>query len=281
MNTHLDIGATFSRIFDTYGKQFGVLIPAALVIFIPVAIINGLALSGDGSLFLLFISALASFVGMFWYQGVVVGAAADMQDGRRDYSIGQLFGSAGEVLPSIIGAGLLAGIAIAIGLILLVIPGLFLATIWAVLIPVIVIERTGAIDAFRRSRALVRGNGWQVFGVIVIIFLAQVVITQIVAAILGDSTVVGAIGNLIVSVLVAPVSALAAAVMFFELRGGAGAGPPADTAVAPTPAAPVPPASSTPPPSPPTGSPNAPGEMPPPPGGIPPQPGGAPPGPTV
>ena len=49
-------------------------------------------------------------------------------------------------------AGLLAGICIALGFVLLIVPGLVLLTIWAVIAPVIVIERTGALEAFGRSR---------------------------------------------------------------------------------------------------------------------------------
>ena len=54
---------------------------------------------------------------------------------------------------------------------LLIIPGLILLTIWAVFAPAIVIERIRVIDAFGRSRELVRGNGWPVFGVIIVAFL--------------------------------------------------------------------------------------------------------------
>ena len=59
-----------------------------------------------------------------------------------------------------------------IGLVLLVVPGLFLITIWAVIAPVIVLERAGVFESFGRSRHLVKGNGWQVFGVLVILFLS-------------------------------------------------------------------------------------------------------------
>ena len=54
---------------------------------------------------------------------------------------------------------------------LLIVPGLFLLTIWAVTAPAIVVERRGAIEAFGRSHELVRGEGWTVFGAIVVAFL--------------------------------------------------------------------------------------------------------------
>ncbi len=87
--------------------------------------------------------------------------------------------------------------------------------------PVIVIERRGAIDSFGRSRELVRGHGWQVFSVIVVLFLLQFIITAVLNAIansVSDSFVGYTISDLIVRVLVAPFTALAAAVLFFELK---------------------------------------------------------------
>ena len=72
---------------------------------------------------------------------------------------------------TIVGAGILARLAITIGLILLIVPGLFLLTIWCLIVPVIVLEGAGRGDSFGRSRELVRGNGWNVFGLIVLTFL--------------------------------------------------------------------------------------------------------------
>jgi hypothetical protein len=69
-------------------------------------------------------------------------------------------------LVAIVVAGVLAGIGIFVGLILLVVPGLILMTWWVLIIPVIVLERTNAGASFGRSRELVRGYGWRVFGVI-------------------------------------------------------------------------------------------------------------------
>ena len=74
---------------------------------------------------------------------MVVEAAQDILDGRRDHTVGSLLRSVTPVIGALIVAGILAGIAIGIGLLLLIVPGLFLLTIWAVIAPVIVIERSG------------------------------------------------------------------------------------------------------------------------------------------
>jgi ABC-type multidrug transport system fused ATPase/permease subunit len=170
---------------------------------------------------------------------MVVGLVSDVQDGRRDFSAGDLIEAAWPVVLPLIGAGILAGIGIAIGFLLIIIPGLFLLTIWSVIAPVIVVERSGAVDAFGRSRKLVKGNGWQVFGVIVVVF----VITAVIGAVLGligagvsNSFAMRALFNLIASTITAPIGALAASTIYFglvPLQGAAPVAPPPDGAPPP------------------------------------------------
>jgi hypothetical protein len=270
MNQKLDVARVFERIFEIYKDQFTLLIPAALVVFVPVALVSGLIYAGDVSIIGGLIVAAIATIATYWFQGMVVEAARDILDGRRDHTIGSLVQSVTPVLGPLIVAGILAGLGIGIGLLLLIVPGLFLLTIWAVIAPVIVIERAGAIDSFGRSRELVRGHGWQVFSVIVVLFLLQFIITAVLNAIansVSDSFVGYTISDLIVRVLVAPFTALAAAVLFFELKamrgepvlgtGGGGqvaepgapapAGGPAPTTAEPA-APPPPPGPEAPPP---------------------------------
>jgi ABC-type multidrug transport system fused ATPase/permease subunit len=237
MNQKLDVGGTLSQIFSTYGAQAGVLLPVALVIFAVVAIVNAII---AGSLILLPLGLAVSVVAATLYQGMVVGLVRDVQDGRRDSSVQDLIDAAWPVVLPLIGVGILAGIAIGIGFLLLVIPGLILLTIWAVIAPVIVVERSGVMDSFGRSRELVRGNGWQVFGVIFVVFLISAVVAGVLGAIgagISDSVGMRILFNLIASTLTAPIAALAAATIYFRLlaiKGEPG-----------TPEAPMPPAPPT------------------------------------
>ena len=255
MSQKLDVGKVFSRIFELYTSQASVYLPAALILYVPLALITGAVYTGTASLVLVLLLAALGFVTAFVYQGVVVRSVEDLQDGQRDFSIGELFRSVLPVLGMLIVVGVVGGIAEGIGFLLLIIPGVILVTIWAVVAPVIVIERKG-FDAFGRSYELTRGSFWQVLGVIVVLFIIQFIIQQIFRAIGGgisDSIVTYAIFNLIGSVIVAPLTALAAAVMYFELLGLKGQQPVAAApGAAVTPgapgSAPPPPAEQQPPP---------------------------------
>jgi hypothetical protein len=222
----LSVGDTLNQVFSTYGAQAGVLLPLAFGLFLIVAVIDGLL---NGSLVLFPISFAISIIASTLYQGMVVELVSDVQDGRRDMTVGDLASAIGPLILPLIGAGILAGIAIGIGLFLLVVPGLILLTIWAVIAPVIVVEHSGVIGAFGRSRELVRGNGWQVFGVIVCVFLIVAIFSGILSAIaVGISNSVGMriLFSVVASTLTAPIGALAASIIYFRLMALRNEAPP-------------------------------------------------------
>jgi hypothetical protein len=156
MERKLGVGKTLSDAFAIYRDQAGVLLPVAFWLFLLVAVVE--ALTGD-DLALFWIGIIVSLAVSTLYQGMVVGLVDDVRDGRRDHSIGELMRSVAPVVGTLLGAGILAGIGVAAGFFLLIVPGLILLTIWAVIAPVIVIERKGVFDSFGRSRQLVRDYG--------------------------------------------------------------------------------------------------------------------------
>lgn len=233
----IDIGAVLSRVANTYQHTVSVLILGALIVFFPVALLAA-ALSGSAAGGL--VAAMVSLVASVWYSGMVVKAVQDVQDGRLDSTLGELFSSVTPVLGQLILVGLVAGIGIAIGFFLLIVPGLILVTIWSVSAPVVVVESPGVFESLGRSRELVRGNGWQVFGVIVAVFAIIFVVSIVIGSIgaIGDSFLLFFLVQLALNVLIAPVYALAAATLYFALLEARGEGAPAVAPAVSAPAAP-------------------------------------------
>lgn len=238
MTSSIDVGGVISQVFDLYKRYAGVLLPVAAVLFLVVGIVEWLV---DDSILLTFLVSILATIATYFYTGMVVNLVDDVRDGRLDQSVGQLFGRVTPVLAPLILASILAAIGIGIGLILLIVPGLILMTLWAVVAPVILVERTGVFAAFSRSMALVKGSAWQVFAVIVIFFLIAWVVSILLAAIgVAGGDGLRALLYYIGRVITAPLGALAAAVMFFDLKAIHGEAAPAST-----PAAPAGPASSS------------------------------------
>jgi len=223
----IEVGRVLGDAFSTYTANFAPLVGISLLISIVFGIVIGF-LNDEGGFFLQLIGTILQLVASALFTGFVVKLVQDVRDGRRDSSVGELISAAMPSIGNLIVFSVLSGIAIGIGFFLLIVPGLFLLTIWFVGAPAIVAEGRGALEAFGRSHELVKGNGWQVFGVIVSVFLILIV-TGIIAALIGGA-IGGVVGAVIVSIVVLalylPVQALVSAVVFFDLGGGAAA--PAD-----------------------------------------------------
>jgi hypothetical protein len=220
----MDIDGVLNETFSIYGRFFARLVLLAGAVFVVLGLLTAaldqLSTGGPGGFVLGLAGALVSLVGGFWLQGVLVEATVDLRDGRADLAIPELFARAQPHLPTIIIAGLLAGLGIVAGLVLFIVPGLYLLTIWAVVIPVIVLEKRRVGEAFTRSRELVRGSGWQVFGVLLILLLATAIATAIVGGVFNlflPEFLGSWLGSTAANALVVPFFAVAVTVMYLRL----------------------------------------------------------------
>ncbi len=242
MEKKLSVGEALGETFSIYRKQAGVLLPVAFWLFLAVSIVEALS---AGAIGLALIAIVISLAVSTLYQGMVVGLVSDVQDGRRDYSVGEQMRSVAPVVAPLIGAGILSGLGIVGGFVLLVVPGLYLLTIWAVIAPVIVVERRGVFDAFGRSRQLVRDSGWPVFWTVVAAFLITFVAVVLFAAIavaLSEGVLVEIVLLTLGATFTAPIPALVASVLYFRLLDLQPEAPVSDSS--PSAAAELPPAAS-------------------------------------
>jgi hypothetical protein len=109
-------------------------------------------------------------------------------------------------------------------------------TWWCLIVPVIVLEGKQVGESFSRSRELVRGHGWTVFGVVVITAILTGVASGIIQSIFSflGSFLRYWIGGAIASAVVGPFFAVALTLMYFKLRElEVGAGAPAAPVVPP------------------------------------------------
>lgn len=195
------------------------LLTIAFVIYAVAAVIEAV-LAGLAGIIGALLAAIVGIIAAYLLQAALVKAVQDVRDGRADLSLGETLQAARPFIARVAVASILAGIAIGIGLILLIVPGLFLLTIWCLIVPVIVLEDVDFGASFGRSRALVRGHGWQVFGTIVLVFLVLIVVGLIIGAVLAalPDALRGVISGVVSGTLVAPFLALVVTLGYYRLK---------------------------------------------------------------
>jgi hypothetical protein len=208
-----------SEAWGLYKAHWRHLLSISFIVYAAVAVIN-LILVAALTWFGAILGAIISFVALFWVQGALVKAVDDVRDGRADLGLSETFQRVRPQLGSIIVAGILAGLGILLGLILLIVPGLVLLTWWILIIPVIVLENRRAGESFSRSRELVRGYGWSVFGVIVLtilLIIAFYIVLSLVLLPVAD-WLRSFIQNVVGGALTTPFIATAWTLLYYRLR---------------------------------------------------------------
>ena len=146
-----------------------------------------------------------------------------------------LFG-AGVAFLAVTGA-LVVGVVLALGrggevLWLLIIPaaiflGIVAYTRWLFAAPIVILERTGPVDALRRSWGLVRGSTPRIFGIMLLVGIITSILTAIVGSLLtlltqvGDENlrlVLNQLASLIVTVLIQPISFIVVVLLYYDVR---------------------------------------------------------------
>jgi hypothetical protein len=92
-------------------------------------------------------------------------------------------------------------------------------TWWALVIPVVVLEGSAAGAAFSRSRELVRGYAWNVFGVIVLAILVLIGFEIVLSIVLSplDGWLQSLVSNIVSGTLTTPFIALVWTLLYFRL----------------------------------------------------------------
>jgi hypothetical protein len=106
--------------------------------------------------------------------------------GKRGSTVGGVIATSLVILPFYFLASLISGFIVFAGLILLIVPGLYLFARLVPLGPVVVAEGTrNPIETIRRAFALSRGNGWAILGLFMLIAIAGTVAGKVLVWLLG------------------------------------------------------------------------------------------------
>jgi uncharacterized membrane protein len=114
---------------------------------------------------------------------------------------------------------LLETVLLMLGLILLIVPGIMLYTMWLVGVAACVVERTGPWRSLRRSQELTKGHRWKIFGLFLLLLLFSLIspLLQLLLNATAGATA-AAIGNAIWTAFGSAFSSVVIAVTYYDLR---------------------------------------------------------------
>lgn len=235
----MNIGDLFDAAFALYRDNFGLFVGIVAVVAVPQTLANvftALNTPGRGAesrvffqtVSLTLLGIIVTFVLSQMATAALARAIAATYHGDQLSVKGTYTAVGVGGFITVFLAVLLAGIITALGFVLLLFPGIYLAIRFSFVTQVVVIERAGVREALRRSGGLVKGSWWRVFGILLLVSILTVILTGIIGAVAAAIFVLGhnsALGTILVQVvtglariLIQPISLGVAVLLYYDLR---------------------------------------------------------------
>jgi hypothetical protein len=237
----LGFGEILDGAFSLYRRHFGTFYLTALLPGIPLAafwVIVGLFLAAPSGM-----TALATLPFLLLPVSLVAALlswaalAVEVEDAYRGRPVSwrAAFHTAFGRFPALLGAGFVCWVMLSVGLLLFIIPGIFVGIMLFAVLPLVVLERSGPFEALGRSIELSRGAWGRIFGlalVLVIIASLPTIATMMVAGTAvgltgmtsatpaggGTGLVVMQLSGLLVNALTTPIVAGGLVLLYFDRR---------------------------------------------------------------
>jgi hypothetical protein len=231
----MGIGEILSTAFQLYRRHWRTLLTIAAVVIVPLTLLhyllgdlirtqgettrNGVVETASWSVGIAgLLTALASILMYLVLTGAITRAVAAEVAGQ-DPSVEQSYRFGFHRLGSVLLVSVLVGLAIIGGLILLIIPGIYIGVRLAVSIEALVVEGRRGTEAMGRSWELVGGHWWHAFGTIVVGGLLTGIVNAVITAPFGDTGwFAQGVAAAVATVVTLPYSALVGVLLYLDLR---------------------------------------------------------------
>lgn len=169
-------------VFALFGALLGV-VPFAYMLWVG-ALDNPAVAAGIGLSPGYWITVLCTIPLTLTVYGAALARGESIAQGQK-ISVGAAFGQSLNHLVAMVVAGILFAIAIAVGLVLLIIPGIILMVSLYMFLPAIVLDDKGAVESLKYSHSLVWGNWWRTTAVVTIALIIIYVLFLLIGVIAG------------------------------------------------------------------------------------------------
>ncbi len=190
------IGDVFARAWNIFTGNILFFLGVELVIYVAMAVgvaavvvpIAFAGVAGNAAPVVIAIAALLAvivFVGLNTIGQAVLLLGAFQRMRGQPLRVGEALRRAFARFLPLIGLGILSGLGIMVGSLLLLVPGLILFCMWAVANPACIVEGLGPTASMSRSSQLTKGFRWKIFGLVILLWIINVVGSQVIERIIG------------------------------------------------------------------------------------------------
>ena len=231
----MGIGEILSTAFQLYRRHWRTLLTIAAVVVVPITLLhylvgdlvrtqgdttrNGVVETATWSVGIAgLVAALAGILMYLILTGAITRAVAAEVAGQ-DPTVEQSYRFGFHRLGSVLLVSVLVGLATIGGLILFIIPGIYIGFRLCVSIEALVVEGRRGTEAMGRSWGLVSGHWWHAFGTVVVGGLLTGIVNAVITSPFGNTGwLVQAVAAAVATVVTLPYSALVGVLLYLDLR---------------------------------------------------------------
>ena len=179
--TGFKVTGVLARAIGLYVRNLNDILPLSLAIYAPAAFISMIFVPPGTEAFSMSPIALPvlvpGFVCLCWLQAALIYCLIVRMRSNRFPQLAESLGYSLKILPVLIPLTFVLMLAVYVGLMFFIVPGLLLAALCWVAVPALVVEECGPLTALRRSRHLTSGNRLRICGLCALTLLITVALS--------------------------------------------------------------------------------------------------------
>jgi hypothetical protein len=216
------VGHVVNEAASVLSRNFPVLFAVTVIADLP-ALLLGQGVGGEGAdvgtgIAAALLFALLMLVFSMLSQAVIVHVTFQNMRGRP-VQLGDALNVAMQRFLPILGVALLVALLAGLGMLALIVPGVILAMMWFVAIPVCVVEQRSVWASMQRSAELTKGHRWKIFGMMILLLIISGVVSSLIALVVAfGGSIIVFIVNLIWTAIWGAFFAVVVAVTYHDLR---------------------------------------------------------------
>jgi hypothetical protein len=183
-----NMGDVMRAVFRLYRDNFVPVLKIVAVVAIPLTVVQYALVELFQTYWVVGVSVISSPVGESLMSGALIYAVVRFLRTGTFPSLAESYGWGFECWGRVLLCSLLYALVVILGMVALIIPGVILSLMFALVIPVAVLEKTPTLESFERSNQLTKNYRWQIFFTYFLFGLIIIVISLITGFGFGRTT---------------------------------------------------------------------------------------------